>query len=191
MRLTDHRDVLDVAVAAQRVLDLAREHVEARDDHDVLGAIDERQPAVGVGDRDVAGVQPTVDEHRGGRRGVVPITRRTRSTPHDDLTGVAVEDRFAVVVEQPHLDARERRADRAGPGLVVDRGRGHDRRRLGEPVAVVHVDAEALVHRGRGLRSERRRARDAQAHRPRTRRRAPLRRVPSRRRRSRGRPRPR
>ncbi|HEY5173760.1 MAG TPA: hypothetical protein VIK54_18695, partial [Acidimicrobiia bacterium] len=43
MRFTDHRDVLDVSVTAQRILDLAREHIEARHDDDVLRAIDQRQ----------------------------------------------------------------------------------------------------------------------------------------------------
>ena len=106
MRFADHRDILDVAVTAQRVFDLAGEHVEARHDDDVLGPVDERQPTVGVGDRDVAGVQPTVDEHGVRRGGVVPVAREDVGAAHDELAGIAFERGLAVAVEESHLDAR-------------------------------------------------------------------------------------
>ena len=83
-------------------------HVEARDDHDVLGALDERQPAVGVGDADVAGVQPAVGaEHPRRRLRVAPVAREHVRAAHEDLAGIAVEHVVAVGVDEAHLDARQ------------------------------------------------------------------------------------
>jgi len=127
MRLTDHRDILDVSVTAQGVLDFARKDIETRHDDDVLRAVDQRQPSVGVGDGDVAGLQPTVDQHRVRGRGVVPITREHVRTAHDELTRVAFEDRIAVAVDEPDLHARERRPDRSRSGLGHHGGRRDDR----------------------------------------------------------------
>ena len=116
MRLADHGDVGHVGMAGERGLDLARIHVESRDDHDVLGAVDDRQPAVGVGHRDVAGVQPAVDEDGRGRRGIVPISREDIGTAHDDLARVVGQHRLTVDVEQADVDSRQWWADRTRAG---------------------------------------------------------------------------
>ncbi len=126
MRFADDRHVLDIAVATDRVFHLAREHVETGDDHDVLGPVDQREPAVGPGHRDVARVQPAVDEYRVRGFGIVPVPGEHVRAPHDDLARIVGERRVAVVVEQPHLDARQRRTDGARAALRVDRGGGHD-----------------------------------------------------------------
>ena len=135
-------------------------HVEARDDDDVLGALDEREPAVGVGDADVARVQPTVDEHAGRRRRIVassPRRRwvRARGSRRDRLRARRGRRRRRAAPRHPAAAARpNRRAARARPR------RRDDRRRLGEPVTVVHR------RRRTALRIARRASRVERAPRP-------------------------
>ena len=78
-----------------------------------------RQPAVGVGDADVAGAQPTVGgQHARGRVGVVPVAREHVRPAHRDLAGIALEHVVAVGVDQTHFDARQRRPDRTDARLA-------------------------------------------------------------------------
>jgi len=163
VRFADHRDVGDVGVLREHLLDLTRVHVEPGDDDHVLGALDEREPAVVVDYADVAGVQPAVGvEHPLGRVGIAPVAREHIGPAHEDLAGIAREHVVPVGVGQPDVDTGERRADGAGARLRRDRARGHDRRRLGEPVPVVHREAEALLHLVDQLGAKRRRARHAE-----------------------------
>ena len=67
-RHADHRGLGDVGVALEHGLDLGgRQVLTAPADHFLLAA-DERVRAVVVVDDEVAGLQPTVDEHRRGLR---------------------------------------------------------------------------------------------------------------------------
>ena len=56
----DHRDLRDVGMAEDRVLDLGRVDVEPADDEHVLLAVGDLQVAALVHHADVAGVQPAV-----------------------------------------------------------------------------------------------------------------------------------
>ena len=60
VRDADHRDLVDVGVADDRVLDLARVDVEAVDDHELLATVDEHEVAVVVEVGHVAGGEPAV-----------------------------------------------------------------------------------------------------------------------------------
>jgi len=127
VRLAHHRDVGDVGVLREHLLDLTRIDVEARHDHDVFGALHEREPAVVVGDAHVAGVQPPAGEHALGRVRIAPVAGEDVGAAHEDLAGVAREDVLAVGVDQPHLDAGQRGSDRADARACGHRAGRHDR----------------------------------------------------------------
>ena len=65
-RHADDRGFGDVGMAFEHGLDLGRREVLAPPADHFLLAPDERVRAVAVVDDEVAGAQPTVDEHRGG-----------------------------------------------------------------------------------------------------------------------------
>ncbi len=109
----DDTDLDDVRMGHQGLLDLGREDVESRHDHQVLGTIDEVQVAVVVRGRHVAGLQPTVlGEHRRRGLGVVEVAGEHVVATHPDLTDVAHEG-VAVLGHEPHLDAVQGPSDRA------------------------------------------------------------------------------
>ena len=114
--------------------------------------------------------QPSAVSTAGGGLGVVPVAGEHVGPAHPDLARVAVEHVVAVVVDEAHLHAVEGLADRAAARLDADRG-GDDGRRLGQPVALAHDQAErgpraasatssgslaapdsGLAHRGEGRR---------------------------------------
>ena len=116
-----------------------------------------------VEEADVAGGPPAVGTGPVGAVG--PVAAEQVGAADLDLAGVAALGGQAEVVHQPETDPGERRAERAGQHVARAEGAGHDRGRLGEPVALVHGDAglgrELLDHRAR----ERRRAGQHQADR--------------------------
>src|ERR1700682_6312017 len=71
----DHRYFADFLVREQNFLDLARINVGAAGNDHVLGAVLQREIALGVEDADVAGVQPAVFERRLARLRILPIAR--------------------------------------------------------------------------------------------------------------------
>ena len=104
----------DAGMLEQRLLHLGGEDVEARDDDEVFGSVDDEEVAVVVDHGDVARAQPAVRRER--RRSclfVVPVAGEDVGAPHPDLPGVALERVLAFVVDQPDLDAGQRHADRA------------------------------------------------------------------------------
>ena len=73
-------------MAVERVLDLdARDVLTARDD-DVLGPVGDLDVAVGVGHREVAGVEPAAAEGLGGGPGIVEVALHHRAAAQHDLT---------------------------------------------------------------------------------------------------------
>ena len=82
-------------------------------------------------------------------------------------------ERLVLLVEDRHLDAPDRVADRAGLARAAEHVEARDRRRLGEAVALEDLDAELLVERVHHLDRHRRAARDAAAQRSRGRTRGP------------------
>src|SRR4029453_7578060 len=72
----EHLDVLDLGVAIQEFLDLARIEIFAAADHHVLDAADDVAIALGIDDGEVAGVHPAIGvEHVGGLFALVPIAQ--------------------------------------------------------------------------------------------------------------------
>ena len=79
------------------LLDLGGIDVEAADDDEVLGPVDEVQVAVVVGHGDVAGAQPAVGgQHPGGLLGIVEVALEHVGALHPDLAGVAAQHVVAV-----------------------------------------------------------------------------------------------
>ena len=75
----DDRDLADAGRAGERVLDLDAVHVLAAAVDHVLLAVDDLDEAVVVDPRQVAGVQPAVDERLRGLLGLVPVAGARRS----------------------------------------------------------------------------------------------------------------
>jgi hypothetical protein len=110
-------------------------------------------------------VEPAVAQHRRGGGRAVPVPLDDVVAADDDLADLAGGQVVAVVADDLHLHAGDRRADRArlvpAPEMV---GRG-DRRGLAEPVALDHLAAERRLEPAHHLRRHRRPARDADAQR--------------------------
>src|SRR3954453_7374103 len=109
---TDDLHVGDVGVAHQELLDLARVDVLAAADHEVLDAPDDVQVAVGVHDREVAGVHPAAAVDRLGRAlGVLPVAEHDRVAAGAELARLAARDDGAGHrIDDLDLDVRVRRA---------------------------------------------------------------------------------
>ena len=74
--------------------------------------------------------QPSLDRLVGGVLGLVPVALHDVVALDGDLADLALLDVVAVVVDQLHLDALDRRADRADLALLVGVVEGGDRRGL-------------------------------------------------------------
>ena len=137
------------------LFDLARIHVVAAADDQLLLAIDDEEVAVLVDSRHVAGVEPAVGVDRlRGRVGPVPVALHHVVAADRDLTDLVRAESRAVVADELHLDAFDRRADRPGLALAVGMVEARDRRGLRQPVPS-RIDApEGLLER----RAEPRRA---------------------------------
>ncbi len=72
----------------QALLELLRRVVGAADDHHVLGAAADVELAVGD-EAEVAGVEPAVDEHAGGGRGILRSNRPSPTGPRTQMRPVA------------------------------------------------------------------------------------------------------
>ena len=138
--------------------DLLGVDVLPRGQHDdLLAAARDRQPAGGVEDAQVAGVQPAVDE-RGGRRVGTAVVARHHDRPADRHLAVAI----ALGRQDADLDARQRRPDRRRQPAAGRRERG-GAGALGEAVRLHDVEPET-VQVAADRRVEARAARDEQAH---------------------------
>ncbi len=118
---------------------------------------------VRVEEADVAGGPPAVVV--GALGAVGPVAAEQVRAPDLDLARVLALGRLAGLVDQPDLDARQRRTDRAGLERLAAQGAGHDRRGLREPVALVDRQPGQLAELRPQLGRERRRAGQDQPHR--------------------------
>ena len=119
------------------LLDLARVHVVAAADDQVLLAIDDEEVPVLVGLGDVAGLEPPLAVDRLGRRvRSVPVALHHVVSADHDLADLAGRHVVAVVIDDLHLDALDRRTDRTRLALVVGMVEGRHRRGLAQPVAL-------------------------------------------------------
>src|SRR5579875_2864906 len=125
MRDAEHRGLADGRVLVEHLLDLARVDVVAAADDELLLAVDDEEVAVLVDPAHVAGVQPAVDD--GLRRGLrpLPVAAHHVVALDHDLADLADGHLGTVVVDDLHLYAGDRGADRAGLAravAVVERG---------------------------------------------------------------------
>src|ERR1019366_204592 len=109
-----------------------------------LLAIDDEEVAVLVDPTHVPRVEPPVPDRVGRVLVAVPIALHHVVAADDDLADLALVDVLAVVVDDLHLDALDRSADRAGLALAVGVVEGGHRRTLREAVALEHLAAEGL-----------------------------------------------
>ena len=140
------------------LLDLARVDVVAAADDQLLLAVDDEEVAVLVDLAHVAAVEPAVDDGLLGRLLAVPVALHDVVALDDDLADLALLDLVAVVVEQLHLDALDRRADGADLALLVGVVEGGDRRGLAQPVALEDLAVERLLEAAHQLAGHRRAA---------------------------------
>ncbi len=136
----------------EHLVHLARVHVVARDDDELLLTVDDVEVPLVVHARDVAGVQPAAAQDEGGlaRLAVVPV-HEVRPA-HEELAHLAGREiaRAGLEVDDPRVHVRIRQADGADLPLAATRVAVRHRRGLGEPVPLDHLAAgeplEALLH---------------------------------------------
>src|SRR3954453_6261638 len=159
----DHRRLDHRRVLVEHLLDLARVDVVAAADDHVLLAVDDEEVPVLVDLRHVAAVEPAVADGLRRRVGLAPVALHDVVAADDDLAHLTLRDVPAVLVDDLHLDALDRRADRAGLALAVGVVEGGDRRGLGQAVAPGHLSAELILEAAHDLDRHRRPARHADA----------------------------
>ena len=85
----DHRDLGDVAVALQHLLDLTRINVAAAADDEILRAILERQETVAVEASDVSRMQPSAGQRRCGCFRIHPVALHHGGSADENLADLA------------------------------------------------------------------------------------------------------
>ena len=142
----DDRGLADGLVLVEDLLDLARVHVVAAADDQLLLAVDDEEVAVLVDLGHVAGLEPAVLVDGLLRLLLaLPVALHHVVALDGDLADLALVDLVAVVVDHLHLDALDRGADRAGLALLVGVVERRHRRGLAQAVALEHVAAEGLL----------------------------------------------
>ena len=158
---SDHGDGTDAVDLGDHVLDLDRVDVEAGDDDELLDPVDEEHVPALVEVTDVAGRPPSVRARPVGTVG--PVAAEQVGATDLDLAGVLGDDHRAALVDQAHVDARQGSPDRAqGRLLGGAQGARDDRRRLGQPVSLMHRHPRALGELGDHAGLEGRRTRQHQ-----------------------------
>src|SRR3954464_12781826 len=158
----DHGGLGHGGVLVEDLLDLARVDVVAAADDHVLLAVDDEEVAVLVDAGHVARVEPAVAQDL--LRGVVavPVALHEVVAADRDLADLALAHLVAVLVDDLHLDALDRRPDGARLALLVGVVEGRDRRGLRQAVALEDLAPERLLEAAQDLDGERRATRDAQ-----------------------------
>src|SRR5215207_9388113 len=157
------RDLADGGMLVEDLFDLARVDVEPAADDQLLLAVDDEEVAVLVALREIAGVQPSVlVDGPGGRFRAVPIAAHHHRPANQDLAYVALRHVVPLLIDQAHLDAVHRKADRAGLALDLRPIEGGDRTGLRQAVALQDLAVEAPLELLEHLDRHRGAARDAQ-----------------------------
>ena len=148
----DNRRSGDGRVPREHALDVERPERPAGARDDVLRAADEREEALLVGMRDVAGEVPVAEE--GGLRllGLFPVPGEQGgwAASEGEIALDAGRELVALVVDDRDVMAGQRTADRAGLRGTIGEIRDHDVR-LGLAVAVVDSHAPPLLEHGDDL----------------------------------------
>ncbi len=137
-RFAHHRDLGDAGVREQHVLDLARVHVEAARDDELLGSPDDAEVAVVIELADVAAAEPSVGVERvAGRVVPVPVAgEHVRSAEQDLARRPSARRTSTPGSGKPTVPGT--------PLAVVGIRHVHDR--LGHAVALQHAHARARAN---------------------------------------------
>ena len=138
------RRLLYVRVLQQALLGFAGREPLPRDLEQVVGATLVAEVPIPVARHHVARNVPLPGERVSCGFGVLPVAVGTGPSAHAHPADLAGRHVAAVVVAEPHLEARDRGAESAGPdaaGPVRDEDVPH----LGRPEAVEQFDAEGVV----------------------------------------------
>src|SRR5262249_42005886 len=130
----DYSGVRYRRVLEQRLLNLARIDVVAGDDDHVLLAVHDRDVAILVHRREVAGVEPAVAQGLGGRLRLLPIALHNVLAATDELAYHARRHLAAVCVHDLDLDAGNRLAHGSWLGDGASGVACYDWRGLGQTV---------------------------------------------------------
>src|SRR5262249_15248399 len=138
--------------------------VEAATDDQVLLALDDEEEVVRVEASHVARVEPAA-ANRLRRLLRIPVVADHDVGPlHTYLAQLAHGHGRPVIVADGDRHAREGRSHRAQLANARETVSGHDRRSLGEPVALQELPAEAALERFYDLDGKRGRTRAPDAH---------------------------
>src|ERR1700733_14117568 len=154
VRHAEHLHILDLGVAIQELLDLARVHVLAAADHHVLDAADDVAVAVSVHRGEVAGMHPAGRVDRlGCALLVVPVAEHHRIAAGAEFTWRATRHDAAFAVDDLDLHVRMHAPDSRDTPLqrIIQRRLRADRACLRHAVAdghlgQVHVTDAAAHH---------------------------------------------
>src|SRR6516225_4696824 len=115
---TDHLHVLDLRMAVEKFLDLARIDVFAAADDHVLDAADDVAIALGVDSGEVAGMHPARRIDRlAGARFVIPIAEHHGIAARQQLARRAGRHDAPLAIDDFHLDMRLNAPDRRDASL--------------------------------------------------------------------------
>jgi len=128
----DHAGLAHARVGEQHFFDFARIDIGPAGDDDVLGAIFQRQEAVGIEDTDIAGMQPAVLKGVAGRGFVFPVALHDHRPAYADLAARSGWKVAAVGAANRNFDAELGVADGSQTlrptrirGVGDDRARQH------------------------------------------------------------------
>ncbi len=138
---TDCRHFSNAGVQRHHVFDFIGVHVEARDQDQVLLAVDQADIAARIHHPDIAGRQPALGiQHLGGFLGPLPVALHHLRAAHLQFALLTEVGQFAVFAHETHPGRRQGHADAAGELHLahagnVDGADAHHRRAFGQPVA--------------------------------------------------------
>ena len=145
---TDDRGILHRGMPVQHLLDLAGEHVLARDDQHLLDATRDEQVAILVETAHVAGAEEAVlVEHLRRLLGQVPVAVHHVGALDADLAILAGRQHATIGRHDAFLHIGQRPTHAAMTPLARQAPVGHGAG-LGESVALGDANAEALLERG-------------------------------------------
>src|ERR1700730_1346620 len=110
--------ILNLGMAIEKFLDLARVEVFAAADHHVLDAAEDVAVPLLVDHRDVAGMHPAIGiEHVGGLFRLIPIAKHDAVAASAQFAGVAAGHNATLEIDDLNLDVRMNASDSRHPAL--------------------------------------------------------------------------
>src|SRR5262249_10913390 len=107
--------LVNIGMALQHFLDLARIYVRSSPDDEILGAVLQREISMLVENADVARVQPTAAKSIASGRRIVPVAPHDGRSAADDLAFLAGRTRSIFLIVDGDLHEAERPPHRTQP----------------------------------------------------------------------------